>query len=171
MALQVRRSIIETVLSIALVTYTVWSRRSISSPNGKWPTVAVAGRCPQPAVVIALHVAPLITETVPESPPTSATYTVSVRRSTAIPNGVGPAATVGPAWAHPDEFRPLQVAVSITDTVSSFWLATYAVWVASSIAIENGPPPVATVAGVWAHPLVSSELQCRASTTETVLSF
>ncbi len=105
-------------------------------------------------VVIALHVAPLITETVPASSPTSVTYTVSVRRSTAIPNGVGPAAIVGPASAHPDWFWPLQVAASITETVPSSWLATYTVCVASSIAIANGPAPVGAVAGVCAHPLV-----------------
>ena len=67
-AVQVALLIIETVvLSPAPLsefgTYTVWLAGSTYRPIGYSPTGTVAGVCPHPDVFIALHVAPLNTDT------------------------------------------------------------------------------------------------------------
>ena len=62
--LQVRPSITETVLSLMLVTYTVWVARSTVSVLGSLPTVTVGQGPAQPRTVRALQRRPSITDTV-----------------------------------------------------------------------------------------------------------
>ena len=93
----------------------MWLALSANSPIGAEPTGTVAGVCEHPEVVSALHVAPLITETVPSS--MLLTYTVSVRSSTATPAGSLPTVIVGHGPLHFDTSRALQPRASITDTV------------------------------------------------------
>ena len=89
---------------------------------GPWPTVTDPIEWSQPAVTVALHVVPSITETVPSLP--FATYTVWRARSMASPIGPAPTGTTGAARRHPDVCRALQVIASITDTVPSALFAT-----------------------------------------------
>src|SRR5215469_5248365 len=63
-ALQVAMLITETVLSQALATYSVCVAWLIARPAGQFPTAMLAGVCPQPEVMRALQVAPLMTDTV-----------------------------------------------------------------------------------------------------------
>src|SRR3974390_1468864 len=70
-ALQVAASMTETLVSSTLVTATIRLAGSKAIPTGAKPTVTVGGMCPHPLVVVALQVAPLITDTVPEPSPFS----------------------------------------------------------------------------------------------------
>src|SRR5215472_7957358 len=68
-ALQVAALMTETLVSSTLVTATVWLAGSKAMPAGPNPTVTAGGVCPHPVVVVALQVAPLITDTVPDPSP------------------------------------------------------------------------------------------------------
>jgi hypothetical protein len=94
----------------------VWFAGSANRPSGFRPTGTLAGFCPHPDAWVALHVAPLNTETLLS--PTLATYTVSVCSSTAIPLGSFPTLIVGHGPLHRETSRASQRRVSITDTVS-----------------------------------------------------
>ena len=62
--LQVAPSITDTVLALALPTYTVSVSRLTATGIGKRPTVTVGGRWPQPEMRSALHTAALTTDMV-----------------------------------------------------------------------------------------------------------
>src|SRR6516225_6095549 len=68
-ALQVAALITETLVSSILVTATMRLTGSKAIPAGPKPTVTAGGVCPHPVVVVALQVAPLITDTVPDPSP------------------------------------------------------------------------------------------------------
>ena len=63
-ALHVALSSIERSSSMPLGMYTVWLAGSSKIATGGPPTGTIAGVCPQPALVLALQVAPLNTATV-----------------------------------------------------------------------------------------------------------
>src|SRR6516225_7652512 len=117
--LQELPSITETVPGRAawLVTKTVFVTGSTATASPKAPTAAVAGFCPHPEVSLALHVAPLMTDTVLS--PALATYTVLVAWSTASPRGILPTLITGDLCAHPDTLRALHAVRFTTDTVPS----------------------------------------------------
>jgi hypothetical protein len=95
----------------------VWFTGSSNTPSGPRPTGTLAGLCPQPDASVALQVAPLNTETLLSL--TLATYTVSVRWSTAIPLGSFPTVIVGHGPLHRDTSCASQRRESITETVSA----------------------------------------------------
>src|SRR6516165_236876 len=68
-ALQVAALMMEMLVSSRLVTATVRLAGSKAMAEGPKPTVTVGGVCPHPVVVMALQVAPLITDTVPDPSP------------------------------------------------------------------------------------------------------
>ena len=68
-ALQVAASMTETLVSSMLVTTTVRLAGLKAIAAGPKPTVTVGGLCPHPVVIVALQMAPLITETVPDPSP------------------------------------------------------------------------------------------------------
>lgn len=121
MALQVALSIIETLVSPWSGTYTVWLTGSATGATGPSPTGTEAGACLHPDVTVALHVAPLTTDTV--LTPELVTYTVSVCSSTAIPlgwsSGVSlPTVMAGHGPGQRERSSALQRRASMTATVS-----------------------------------------------------
>src|SRR6516165_555654 len=68
-ALQVAALMTVTLVSSMLVTATVWLAGSKATAVGPKPTVTAGGVCPHPVEVVALQVAPLITDTVPDPSP------------------------------------------------------------------------------------------------------
>src|SRR5262245_59630914 len=94
-------SITDTVPGWAswLVTKTMFVAGSTVTASPNAPTGTVVGFWPHPELFPALHVAPLITDTVPSR--AFATYMVLVAWSTATPSGRLPTATTGHLRAHP----------------------------------------------------------------------
>src|SRR3954454_20084995 len=86
--------------------------------------------------------------------------------------GPRPTATAGAAAAgQPAAVWPLQVALSIIETVPSSKSATYTVWLPWSAKIPSGPDPTATLTGIRPQAELTRALQLAPSTTATALSF
>src|SRR5215469_9997840 len=137
------------------------------------PTVTIGGLWPQPEVSPVWQVRVLIIDT--ERPCRLVTYTVLLAASNAALNGDGPTVTVAGFCPHPEVLAALQVAPSMTETVSPLPFTpgplsvTYRVSVTGSTAIPTGPFPASTVAGFCPQPEVLTALQVAALITETVL--
>src|SRR5215471_12638926 len=174
-ALQAALSSTDTVSLSVFTTYTVCVRGLLPPGPSDRPVITVGFALWQLARLTALHVAALISETVPSR--LFQAYTVPAAIVT--PNGVSPTVAVGerqPSWR-----AALQVAVFISETVVPPWpvfppdppgplSGTYSVCLAWSRAERLGPLPTATTAGVWPQPSVRVALHAVVSISETVLS-
>ena len=109
-------------LLVIVATYTVSvPARLTARPTGVPAGIGCMNIVPQPTWVVALQVRSSNTDTLPVEPaPCLATYTVWVAGSTATAPGLVPTVTVGGAAPHPAGRRPLQVLVSIIETVFVF---------------------------------------------------
>src|SRR3954469_14823802 len=99
-------------------------------------------------------------------------YAVCVRAFTSMSPGPRPTAMEGAAVAgQPAGVWPLQVALSIIETVPSSKFATYTVWSLWSAKIPSGAGPTATLTGICPQPELTRALQLDPSTTATALSY
>src|SRR5580704_17531324 len=121
-ALQVFSLSVWTSESTMLVTYRVAVHGLMAMPDGSPRTSMVAGFWSHPCIVVALQVAPLMMDMVlsPELP----TYTVLVRWSTVMGEGLLRTVIAGGFWSHPQWTVPLQEAPLTTETVLSLLLVT-----------------------------------------------
>src|SRR4051812_17341380 len=95
-------------------------------------------------------------------------YAVCVSGFTSMSPGPRPTATEGAAAAgQPAAVWPLQVALSIIETVPSSKFATYTVWAPWSAKIPSGPDPTATLTGNRPQLELTRALQLDPSTTAT----
>src|SRR5262249_29884461 len=174
-ALQAAVSSTDTVSSSMSTAYTVWVRGLLNPMMSVAPVFTVGFAWWQLARWTALHVAVLISETVPSS-----LFQAYIVPSAAVaPKGVLPTVAVGAGERQPSWRAALQVAVLISETVvppvpgcvpdpPGPLLGTYNVWVAWSMAETLGPLPTLMTGSRWAQPSVRMALHFAVSIIETV---